>query len=309
MSASVMRSLSTDQVGAFVQLARHGSLHAAAEALFISEQGLRSRLLALERQIGVQLYYKSRGPRLRNPLTPQGHQFLRSAEIFLEQASHLCQMFEEQTTLQDLHVVASQYLIAYVLIDAVKRFHRQHPAIHVRLSARTEQEIEGALLEQTEISFGVAAPYEPSQDLVYRHLFSMEWSLITPRQHPLAEKAKARLVDIASFPLIIYERGSTGRRHVADAFQRSGLAPQIEMEATNTDLIVRMVEAGLGIGIVPLHSSGGVTRGRRVVVKPLGQQVNPIDSGILMRKKEQLCPAAMKLIDFLSPTSSRVALK
>jgi len=80
-------SLSTDQLAAFVQLARQGSLRAAAETLFISEQGLRSRLLALEERLGVELYRKSRGLRRRTPLTPQGKQLLPHAEELLERAA------------------------------------------------------------------------------------------------------------------------------------------------------------------------------------------------------------------------------
>ncbi len=51
-------SLSTDQVAAFVELAKSGSLRLASHALHISEQGLRSRLLALEHRIGAELYHK-----------------------------------------------------------------------------------------------------------------------------------------------------------------------------------------------------------------------------------------------------------
>jgi DNA-binding transcriptional LysR family regulator len=303
MLTPAIPSLSTDQVAAFVQLARQGSLRAAAETLFISEQGLRSRLLALEARLGVELYRKSRGLRRRTPLTPQGQQFLAHAEAFLDRASHLCSLFHEIQGPQEIHVVASQYLIAYVLIDAVRRFHRAFPAIRVRLSARTEHEIEEALLETQEISFGVAAPYEPSPELVYRHLFSMSWSLITPSRHPLARKRSIRLADLLHYPLIMYERGSTGRQHVAEAFQRLDLVPQCEMEATNTDLLVRMVEAGLGIAVVPLHPSGAVTRGRRVAVHGLGHQVRPIDSGILLRRSEEPTDAAVKLLNFLGTHS------
>jgi DNA-binding transcriptional LysR family regulator len=103
----------------------------------------------------------------------------------------------------------------------------------------------------------------------------------------------------------MYERGSTGRQHVAEAFQRLELAPQFEIEATNTDLIVRMVEAGLGIAVVPLHPSGAVTRGRRVAVQSLGRQVRPIDSGILLRRGEQPTEAAVKLLGFLAAQSAR----
>ncbi len=299
MLGQALPSLSTDQIAAFVELARRGSLRAAAEALFISEQGLRSRLLALEQRLGVQLYKKSRGLRRRTPLTPDGQRFLPHAEAFLERAAQLSGLFQSDQPSRDVHVVASQYLIAYVLIDAVRRFHRAFPDVHVRLSARTEHEIEEALLGSHEFSFGVAAPYEPSPELEYRHLFSMGWSVITPRRHPLARRRTVRLAHIVPYPLIMYERGSTGRQHVAEAFQRLNLAPHVEIEATNTDLIVRMVEAGLGAAVVPLHPSGAVTRGRRVVIHSLGRQVRPIDSGILLRRNERLPEAAVKLLDFL----------
>ena len=99
------------------------SLRAAADSLFISEQGVRSRLLVLEQRLGVELYRKSRGPRRRTPLTPQGQQFLPHAQAFLERAAHLAGLFEDAAGSREVHVVASQYLIAYVLIDLVRRFH------------------------------------------------------------------------------------------------------------------------------------------------------------------------------------------
>ncbi|MGC4006167.1 MAG: substrate-binding domain-containing protein [Pirellulales bacterium] len=156
------------------------------------------------------------------------------------------------------------------------------------------------MLETDEFSFGVAAPYEASPELRYRHLFSMTWSVIAPPRHPLAAHRAIRLADVARYPLIVYERGSTGRQHVAEAFQRLDLTPKVELEATNTDLVVRMVEAGLGVAIVPLHPSGAVTRGRRVTTRALGKQVRPIDSGILLRRNERPTGAAAQLLEFLA---------
>jgi DNA-binding transcriptional LysR family regulator len=292
-------SLSTDQVAAFVQLAKLGSLRAAAETLFISEQGLRSRLLALEQRLGVELYRKSRGLRKRTPLTAQGEQFLPHAAAFVERATELCSLFHDHQGPHEVDVVASQYLIAYVLIAAVQRFHAAYPDIHVRLSARTEREIEQALLGSLEFSFGVAAPYESAPELEYRHMFSMHWSLITPEGHPLALRRGVKLAQIIRYPLIVYERGSTGRQHVVEAFQQASLAPHVEIEATNTDLIVRMVEAGLGVAIVPLHDSGAVTAGRRVAIRSLGRQVRPIHSGVLLRRGERRSTATERLLEFL----------
>lgn len=300
-------SLSTDQVAAFVELHRQGSLRAAAEKLLITEQGLRNRLLVLERRLGVQLYRKSRGVRRVTPLTPAGKQFLPRAVAFLERASELCDMFQPVASPTDIHVVGSQYLMLYLLIDAAQRFHKAHPGIRVQLSARSERDIETLLREQPDVAFGAAAPYESSPDFEYLHLFSMDWSVITPRRHPLARRRRVRLAEIVPYPLILFERGSTGRQHVVEAFQVAGLSPHVEMEATNTDLIVRMVESGLGVSVVPLLASGRVTAGHKVNVVRLREKVRPIHSGILLRKGERPTPASQAFIDFVRATTRRLS--
>jgi DNA-binding transcriptional LysR family regulator len=114
-----------------------------------------------------------------------------------------------------------------------------------------------------------------------------------------------RLQDLVSEPLILYERGSTGRQHVLDAFHDYGLVPRVTLETTSTETIVSMVEAGLGVSIVPLLASGVVTRGRRVDVRPLNGAIRPIHSGILLRRREKLSGAASRLLEF---TRSRFSL-
>src|SRR5258707_11995374 len=86
-------SLSTDQVAAFVELARQGSLRRAAQLLHITEQGLRNRLLTLEDRLKVSLYHKQRGPRRGDPLTQQGRLFLPHALAFLERGQQLAELF------------------------------------------------------------------------------------------------------------------------------------------------------------------------------------------------------------------------
>lgn len=292
-------SLSTDQLAALIELQRSGSLRLAAEALFITEQGVRSRLIALEERLGVELYRKQRGPRRQSPLTAAGERLLPHARELLAQARRLGELFQADTGPQEIHLVASQYLIAYVLIDIVKKFHRAAPNVRVRMSARTERELESALADSHEYALAVAAPYEARSDLTYRHLFSMPWSLITPAGHRLSRKRRPALADLRDESLIVYERGSTGRQHIMEALQQAGVSPQVELEATNTDLIVRMVEARLGVAVVPLYPSGAVTRGRKVVARALADPIRPIHSGVLLRKGESISPAVAVLLRFL----------
>ena len=291
--------ISVDRVAAFVALAEAGSIRAAAGRLYLTEQGARTRLLGLERTLGVPLYRKGQGRRARTLLTEEGLRFLPRARDFLAQAQDLGRTFASAPATAVVRVAASAYLTTYVLIDVVRRFHRRHPDIRICLASRPEREIEAALLETGVFAMGVAAPYESATGLVYSHRFSMDWSLIAPPGHPLLDRARVRLRDIEAHPLILFESGSTGRQHVLEAFGRSGLTPRVEMEATTTSIIVQMVEAGLGVAIVPLLPGGVVTRGRRIGVRPLGKQIREIQSGILTRRGETPSPAARAFIEFV----------
>ncbi len=301
--ADTLPSVSTDQVAAFVELADHKSLRAAAAGLHITEQGLRNRLIALEAQLKVPLYHKQRGPRRRSPLTPQGELFLPQARAFLETARRLGASASAGGP-QEVHVAATQYLTLYAMLDAISRFHRAFPAIRVRLSTRTERDIEDALLRDPDLAFGVAAPYEGGSGLEYRHLFSLDWGLIAPPGHALLRKRGLALADLVGVPLIVFERGSTGRQHVLDAFHGLGLSPRVDMEATTTGIVVKMVEAGLGVSLVPLMPNGAVTRGVKVGVRKLPGQIRPIHSGILVRSGETPPPAAEAFIRFLHPVEA-----
>jgi DNA-binding transcriptional LysR family regulator len=304
MNENLLPSVSTDQVLAFVEMARQGSLRGAADQLHLTEQGVRNRLLTLESRLGVELYHKHRGPRRGSPLTPEGKRFLSHAIAFLERAQELGELFSQEASSREIHVVATQYLILYVLIDVVRRFHEAYPLIRVRLTTRTEHEIEETLLDDPDIALGVAAPYETIAELEYHHLFSLDWSLITPKGHSLLRKKELHLFDLVEEPFIMFERGSTGRQHVMEAFQGMGLSPRIEMETTNTEIIVRMVENGLGISLVPLMPDGSVTRGHHLGIRRVCESIRPIHSGILTRRGDVFTPATQAFMEFLLPNNN-----
>jgi DNA-binding transcriptional LysR family regulator len=301
-------SLSTDQVAAFVELARQGSLRAAGQVLHITEQGVRNRLLALETRLKVELYRKRQGMRRSTPLTEHGQRFLPHAIAFMDRASELADLFQLNQQPQEVHVAASQYLIRYVLIETVRRFHQRFPQIRIQLSTHAEQEIEAVLLRDSSVALGVAAPYEPSPELEYRHMFSMAWSLVAPPRHRLLKQRRIRLRDLTREPLILFERGSTGRQHILDAFHERELVPNVHMETTTTEIVVRMVEAGLGVAIVPLLPSGVVTRGHQVAVRPLADAIRPIHSGILCRRGDPLSPAAREFLGFVRASGVKLPI-
>ena len=74
--------LSTDQVAAFVSWPARARSGRPRAVLGITEQGVRNRLLALEAQLGVELYRKSRGPRRLAVLTDAGGGSCRTPSRF-----------------------------------------------------------------------------------------------------------------------------------------------------------------------------------------------------------------------------------
>lgn len=292
--------LSTDQVAAFVELSRAGQIRSTAETLGITEQGVRNRLIALEAQLGVELYRKSRGPRRATVLTPQGQQFLPHALAFLERAYELCRACDLETGDRQVRVVASQYLTRYVLIDVLRELRSLDPSIQVRVSTMRESDVITALQNDPEVAFGLAAPYESAPELDYHDLFAMSWSVIAPTGHPLIAKKRVSLAQVAKHPLVLYERGSTGRQHVLDAFNALDLTPRVALETTSTETVVSMVEAGLGISVVPLLPSGAVTRGRQVEARAIQETIRPIHSGVLTRRGEHQAGPAARLIGFIA---------
>ena len=292
-------SISIEQVGAFVQLADSGSLSAAARVLNLSTEGLRNRLVALEQRVGVELYEKQMRRRGLVTLTPAGQMFLRKAAQFLEGAQALTQLFEPGRRQQDLLIAASQYLTYYVLIDVVRIFRLEFPFINVRLLTRTEQQILASIQSGSDVSMGICAPLDFPADVVCDSWFSLNWFLVAPHGHRLLAASSVSLTDIVGEPLILFEPGSTGRQHVLEAFSRRALTPHIVMEATSTQIVVRMVEAGLGVAIVPLLPSGAVTRGVNVGCVPLSDDVRSIDTCILSRKGGPSDIASEKFQTFL----------
>ena len=294
----LMAPISTEQVRAFVELVRTGSIRLAAQSLHLSEEGLRSRLLALEERLGVALYEKERGRRADVRLTHAGRLFTGKAEQFLEEAHALTHLFEPAQHSREIRIAASQYLTYYVLIDVMREFHARSPEITLRLITRTEQQILADLQSDSSLALGACAPIEYPVGLSYHPWFVLPWYFVAATGHPLLEREMLSLAEVANEPLIVFEAGSTGRQHVFEAFYQRRLTPRIAMETTSTQVIVRMVEAGLGTAIVPLLPSGIVTRGLRVGQVALGQQIRPMESGIFSRPDWDNDLAVRSFIEF-----------
>ncbi len=297
--------LSTEQIAAFVELARVGSLQAAAQSLHLSSEGLRGRILALESALGTSLYEKERGRRGNVDLTASGKRFLQKAVRFLDQAHELTRLFEPRRETKEIQLIASHYLMTYVLVDVVREFRKTYPDYNLRLSTRAEAQVISMLLSESHCAIGACTPTDFPRGLQHHPWRNVGWCLAVPRTHRWANTSAVSLAEIATEPLIVFERMSAGRLHVLETFFALGLEPIIHFEATSTPLILAMVDAGLGVALVPSPPSDAVIRGLDVTIIAVVEPIRPIETGIFLRTEWQEEPGVRALLDMILSFGSK----
>jgi LysR family cys regulon transcriptional activator len=225
-----------------------------AEALHTSQPGVSRQIRELEEELGVELFVRA-GRRLLG-LTPPGEAMLPIVERLLQEAENLRSAgadFVERDQGR-LTVAATHTQARYALPTAVRDFRQSHPGVTFRLVQGSPTQIAQQVIEgQADIGIATEALAD-YPELVTLPCYRWTHAVVAPREHPLArEVAEGRplsLERLSQFPLVTYEHGYAGRRHIDAAFAQAGLAVDIVLEAMDTDVIKTYVELGIGVGVI-----------------------------------------------------------
>ena len=230
------------------------NLTQVADALHTSQPGVSRQIKELEEELGVELFVRV-GKRLTG-LTPPGSTVLPIVERLLQEAENLKRAGQDyaEAGRGALSIAATHSQARYALPHAVRDFSAAHPEVSLHMHQGSPKQVAEMLLDG-EADIGVAtealAEYE---DLVALPCYRWTHAIVVPLAHPLAEAARAdqlpTLQDLSRYPLITYEHGYTGRRHIDEAFRRVGLAPDLVLAAMDADVIKTYVELGMGVGII-----------------------------------------------------------
>jgi DNA-binding transcriptional LysR family regulator len=235
-----------DQIETFLAVATFGGFHRAAEALRVSQPAVSARIKALESSLGVNLLARSRAgltlSEAGRTLRPYAEQLLRTAAL-ARQAVHELQ----PQGAGPLQIAAALSICVYFLPDVLKQFHGTHPNSVINLRSGHSKEVLEMVLEQ-QAEIGIA-----------RSLNHPEVETVSLRDDPLllvgnpdfAHGKRAKLTEVASRPLIFYERGSSDWSLTQSLFRRAGLVPNVALEVDTIETAKRMVDRGLGIAFLP----------------------------------------------------------
>ncbi len=170
----------------------------------------------------------------------------------------LAEMIEAQHEINDLvdplhgtiSLACIQSLGLSFVPDLISSFKKQYPDVKFQLSQDTTTKIISQI-EAAEIDIGFCSPQEIMQGLSQYPIIKEELFIIVPKDHPLAERTRVDLLQVADEPFISF-KSETALRDVIDSLcQEAGFKPKIIFEGIDERTVVGLVGAKLGIALVP----------------------------------------------------------
>ncbi len=237
------------------EAARRGfNLTEVAAALHTSQPGVSRQIRELEDELGIQIFVRA-GKRLTG-LTPAGETVLPLVEALLRDADNLQRAGADFANAGSgtLTIAATHSQARYALPPAVRDFSLAHPGVLLRLHQGSPPQIARWLLDgEADIGIATEALAE-YPDLAALPCYAWSHCVVVPAGHELQQLAAVgevlSLQRLAGYPIVTYETGYTGRRHIDEAFARQGLQPNIVLAAMDADVVKTYVELGMGVGII-----------------------------------------------------------
>jgi len=245
--------LEISQVETFLAVATFGGFHRAAEALLVSQPAVSSRIKALEESLGVMLFVRSRNTLTLSTagrvLRPYAEQLLKTASV-ARQAVHELQPGSDTP----LQIAAGLSISVYFLPDVLKRFQQAFPRLNISIRPGHSKEVlEMVLNEEAEIGLARSLQHPEVETISLR---DDPLILVAHPTLKLGKSRRARLEQVAGWPLIFYERGSSDWTLTRSLFRHAGLVPNVALEVDTIETAKRMVERGLGVSFLPLMAVG-----------------------------------------------------
>ncbi|HEY0267825.1 MAG TPA: LysR substrate-binding domain-containing protein, partial [Methyloradius sp.] len=179
----------------------------------------------------------------------------------------------------------------------IANFRKTYPGISFRLNDALGDKVIG-MVRSGEVEFGITDVHSGANDLESIPLLEEQMCVLFLAGHPIESAHHIDIEELARYDLILMGHGSNARRIVDTAFAASGRMAIAACEASYMSTAVGMVQAGLGIALLPL---GGVhheidSRFQTRVIDAPGfvRQI-----AIIKLKQKSLSPAAKEFVQGL----------
>lgn len=272
-------------------VARAGSIRKAAETLAITSTALNRRILALEDDLGVELFER----------LPRGVRLSTAGELYILCArSHLADMDRLRSQIADLagerrghvSIASTRAALPVFLPQEVAAYRRDHPAVSFDIRQRSRAEAEQELIDY---AADLALVFEPVQHSEFQMLISAPQPIVAimPKDHELANRTVVRLAACSQYPVALPSRTAGVRAIIDLALTRGPLKLRIAVESEDSHFLINLArEEGLITFDVPLGLSDEALDRMGVIALPLDPRDVPDGRLYLGQLRGRILPVA-----------------
>jgi DNA-binding transcriptional LysR family regulator len=288
--------LTLRQIEVFNAVARHRNYTRAAEELHLSQPAVSMQIRQLEQGIGLPLFEQV-GKQMH--LTEAGGQmyiYSRNMSDLLAEAEAVFEAIKgvESGTLTISVATTASHFATRLLAE----FAKQHEGITISLDVTNRQALRKQL-ENNEPDLVIMGQPPKGVDVGATAFMENPLVMIAPADHPLIGNKKIPLSHFANENFVVREFGSGTRGATQRFFDEHGVPFNTGIEMTSNEAIKQAVEAGLGLGIVSIHTLELELETGRLNI--LDVQGFPIMRHwyVIQRKGKRLSPAAQAFKEFV----------
>lgn len=233
----------------FVEVVRQQSFTRAAEKLFVTQPTISKMLRNLEQELDCTLLIRD-GRRLI--LTETGQVvYHRGQQILTE----FRQLNAELDDLRHLNTGVLRLgippMVGMLMAEPISQFRERYPGIALKIAEFGGLTVQQAVLNGELDLAMTALPVEDEANLATQRLFSHPLYVLAPRNTQWQARSSIDSVTLADYPLVIYNEDFALNRQLMRMFSQNGVKPQIAVRSGQWDFLAAMVEAGIGIAILP----------------------------------------------------------
>jgi len=236
----------------FIAVVEAGSISRGAQAAHLALASASARISGMEAVLGVPLLERRR--RGVTP-TPAGRSLLHHARTVTRQIEQMRGDLRAfgQGLKGEIRMMSNTAALVTLLPAALRVFLADHPDVDIDVGEETSGEIVRAVLERR-AEFGIIADSVETGGLETIALGLDRLAVLMPVEHPLAQEEAVAFDALLDEPFVGLSAGAL-HNHLIERAERLGRRLNYRVRLRSFDAVARLVEAGIGIGIIPLAAA------------------------------------------------------
>lgn len=280
----------------FIAVARYGTFAAAGMHIGLTQSAVSSQIKNLEQALGVRLFDRTGRQAILNAT---GVRALPMAQEIFELFNRMSTPGSPDEYRGEMKIGAIASAQTGFLPKALLRLRRQAPSVEVKLVPGVSLNLLSQLdAGELDVAILIRPPFELPKELHVQVLETEPFVLIVP----LDVDGSDPLTLLAQQPHVRYDRASFGGRQVTRFLRDQRIEVRVALELDELDAIVKFVENGLGIALIP-RAGLWLERDSRVRVISLGELTFYREVVLMMRRSQRDLPLYTLFADCLRPTA------